>query len=141
MSVVNFLPEDDQDFLRLKAIAHRLLSDGDGPDARRAVEFPGFQLPPNLCQRQNGALVPGGTATLMVLIPRGYAKTRLDSWYVKPNLFLPCGGLIDCASSEADLFGDTWQFWSRHLTDDEWRPDVDGLETYLQYIRSGLRNP
>lgn len=141
MSVVNFLPEDDQDFLRLKAIAHRLLSEGDGPDARRGVEFPGLQVPPNLCQRQNGALVPGGTTTLLVLIPKGYAKTRLDSWYVKPGLFLPCGGLVDRAGSEADLFGDTWQFWSRHLTDEEWRPDVDGLETYLQYIRAGLRNP
>jgi len=141
MTEANFLPEDDQDFLRLKAISHRLLSEGSGQNIRRAVAFPGFQVPSNLCQKQNGLLVPGGTTTVLVLIPTGYAKTKLDSWYVRPGLFMPGGGLIDRAGSEADLFGDKWQFWSRHLDDGEWRPDVDGLETYIQYIRAGLRNP
>lgn len=141
MSEPCFLPEDDQDFLRRKAIKHRLVSEMVGPEARRGVVFTEFEVPSNLCQRQNGQLVAGGTAAVLVLIPKGYATTRLDSWYVQPGLFFPSGGVVDCAGSEADLFNDRWQFWSRHLTDSEWRPDIDGLETYIQYIRAGLRNP
>ncbi|BAJ83264.1 hypothetical protein ACMV_P5_00100 (plasmid) [Acidiphilium multivorum AIU301] len=141
MSEPSFLPEDDQDFLRRKAIKHRLVSEMVGMEVRRGVIFPEFEVPGNLCSRQNGQLVAGGTAALLVLIPKGYAKTRLDSWYVQPGLFLPGGGLVDRAGSETDLFNGRWQFWSRHLADSEWRPDIDGLETYIQYIREGLRNP
>jgi Prokaryotic E2 family E len=141
MSEPTFLPEDDQDFLRRKAIKHELLREMIGPEERRGIAFPEFQIPNNLCQRQNGQLVSGGTATVMVVIPTGYAKARLDSWYIRPGLFLPCGGLVDRAGSEADLFSEKWQFWSRHLDESEWRPDVDGLETYIQYIQAGLRNP
>lgn len=142
MNGANFLPEDDQDFLSRKAIKHRLLSEGENPNERRAVVFSEIEVPSNLCQRHtDGRLVAGGSADILVLIPKGYAKTRLDSWYVKPNLYLPGGDFIDRAGSETSLFGDTWQFWSRHLAEEEWRPDIDGLETYLQYIRAGLRNP
>jgi hypothetical protein len=141
MSEASFLPEDDQDFLHRKAIKHRLLSEGTEPEVRRAVVFEEFEIPTNLCQRRDGQLVAGGTAAILVLIPKGYAKARLDSWYIRPGLFTPSGGPVDRAGSEADLFGEKWQFWSRHLADNEWRPDVDGLETYIQYIRAGLRNP
>lgn len=138
----SFLPEDDQDFLRVKGIKHTLREEdvGNG-EKRRGVEFPEFALPPNLCLRKNGGLVAGGTVDVLVLIPLGYAKTRLDSWYVSPAALLASGQLPDRANSEAVLFGRTWQFWSRHLADGEWREGVDGLETYLQYIRGGLRNP
>lgn len=142
MTEACFLPEDDQDFLSRKAIKHRLLSEGSEAEPRRAVVFSEIEVPTNLCQRRSdGTLVAGGVAEILVLIPKGYSKTRLDSWYIKPALFMPDGSLIDRAGSETQMFNDTWQFWSRHLSDEEWRPDVDGLETYLQYIRAGLRNP
>jgi hypothetical protein len=138
----SFLPEDDQDFLRLKGIQHALLEeDVPGAEKRRAIEFLEFPLPPNLYIRQQGQLVAAASVSVLVLIPKGYAKTKLDSWYVCPALFLGGGQTAECANGESEFFGRKWQFWSRHLADGEWRADIDGLETYLQYIRSGLRQP
>lgn len=141
MSDTFFLPEDDQDYLRRKAIPYRLRSEGQGDALRRAVEFTDFIIPPNLFKRDGaGQLVPAGTANVLVLIPKGYAKTKLDSWYLKPALLRADGGFADRATGQPDLFGESWQFWSRHLEDAEWRPGTDGLEIYLQYIRAGLRD-
>jgi hypothetical protein len=136
----NFLPEEDQDFLRDKQITYELLREGSGPDAARGVLFTGFQAPNNLFASDNGALVPAPVVDLMVPIPKGYAKTRLDSWYVWPRLYLANGQMANRADSETSMFNRTWQFWSRHLADGDWR-EGDGFETYLQYIKSGLRNP
>jgi len=138
----NFLPEEDQVYLRAKTIPHSLLREMIGPqEDRRGIEFPDFQLPANLFQRRDGQLVAGGSVSVLVLIPKGYAQVRLDSWYVSPPVFLANGSSADRAGSEVQLFGRRWQFWSRHLQDGEWRAGIDGLETYLQYVHAGLRNP
>lgn len=134
-----FLPEEDQDFLIQKALPHRLREEKVGAELRRGVEFSAFDVPPNLARRENGVLVPGGQVRLLVLIPVGYAKVKLDSWYVAPGLFHLSGQHVDRANSDTTLFGETWQFWSRHLNEGEWRNGIDGLETYLQYIRAGLK--
>lgn len=137
-----FLPEDDQDFLRLKEIKHALHEeDVPGGEKRRGIEFLDYALPQTLFARKDGNLLAGSSVSVLVLIPKGYAKTRLDSWYISPSVFLANGQAANCANSEAILFGRSWQFWSRHLADGEWREGIDGLETYLQYVRSGLRNP
>jgi|SRR6185312_3348513 len=142
MTSESFLPEDDQDFLRLKAVEYRLHSEMAGNDLRRAVEFLNFRFPGNLfCRNQDGALVPAGSGSVLVLVPKGYAKTQLDSWYVRPSLFLANGQAAMNANAEQSLFNLTWQFWSRHLATNEWREGQDGLETYLQYIRAGLKCP
>jgi Prokaryotic E2 family E len=136
-----FLPEDDQDFLRKRGVSHRFHTEGQGDALRRAIEFIDFAIPPNLFRRDTSAsVVPAGTANILVLIPKGYSKAKLDSWYIRPALVLANGGFVDRANSEQDLFGQSWQFWSRHLDEHEWRPGVDGLEIYLQYIRAGLRD-
>jgi hypothetical protein len=142
MTIEPFLPEDDQDFLRKKGLPHCFHEEGNGEALRRAIEFTDFAIPPNLHKRaSNGSLVPAGSASVLILIPKGYAKTKLDSWHVRPALFLANGGTVDRANNEQTYFGQNWQFWSRHLNENEWREGVDGLETYLQYVRSGLQNP
>ena len=37
------------------------------------------------------------------------------------------------------MFGQTWQFWSRHLNKEDWRPGIDNLRTFLAYIRAELK--
>src|SRR5262249_30816161 len=136
----NFLPEDDREFLGLKKLKHALLREKIGSEERRGVEFQDFELPHNLfCRTSAGELVPGGNVSVMVLIPTGYSKAKLDSWYLSPTVFLANGQQPDRANSEQELFGRKWQFWSRHLDECAWRDGIDGLETYLQYIRKGLR--
>ncbi|BCM17512.1 E2/UBC family protein [Mesorhizobium sp. J8] len=134
-----FLPEDDQIYLAQKSLRYTLREEAAGQDIRRGIEFPEFEVPANLARKVNGQPVPGGQVRLLVLIPPGYAKVRLDSWYVSPGLFHLDGREVDRANGQQVLFGENWQFWSRHLTDGEWRADIDGLATYLQYIHSGLR--
>lgn len=137
----NFLPEEDVEFLRDKQISYRLVEEIVGGELRRGIILTEYQLPPNLHVRDGEALLAGGTVELLIIIPKGYARTRLDSWYLSPGAFLSNGHAADRANGESDLFGTKWQFWSRHLNADEWRADVDGLHTYLNYVRQGLKHP
>jgi hypothetical protein len=141
MSEACFLPEDDQEFLKSKGLKFSLLRETIGAEERRGIEFSEFTVPSNLFRRENGMLVPGAIVSLLVLIPKGYSRVRLDSWYIAPAVFLANGEAAINAGSESELFGRRWQFWSRHLGDNEWRDGVDGLRTYLQYVHAGLRQP
>lgn len=137
----NFLPEDDRDYLQGKEINFELLTETlpDGKE-RRGVLFPDFRVPVNLRTYENGVLVPCQTCGLIVLIPDGYATTKLDSFYAIPRLKRGDGVDPDRATGETALFGKSWQFWSRHLDDSDWRVGVDGLGTFLSYVQNELRS-
>lgn len=138
---MSFLPEDDQDFLNENKIKHELLTEKqpDGTD-RRGLLFPGFEFTGNLRTAQEGNLVSCSSCDLLVLIPSGYATTKLDSFYTLPRLKRPDGSDPQNATVDTPLFGKTWQFWSRHLEDSDWRVGKDGLRTFLSYIRKELRS-
>jgi hypothetical protein len=138
---MSFLPEDDLEVLKRREIVYELkvekLPDGN---ERRAIVFPGFTFEGNLYTENENGRVPCLTCDLLVIVPSGYATTRLDSFYTIPILKRADGQDPECAAGRADLFGrNGWQFWSRHLTESEWRVGIDGLETFLQYIRAELR--
>lgn len=138
---MSFLPEDDQEFLLENDIKHELLMEKmpDGTD-RRGVLFPGFAFTGNLLAAQNGNLASCRTCDLLVLIPSGYATTKLDSFYTLPRLKRSDGSDPLNANVEQALFQKNWQFWSRHLEDSDWRVGKDGLRTFLSYIRNELRS-
>lgn len=135
---MSFLPEEDQEFLARKGFRFELFEDKQ-PDgtARRAVHFPEFEFTGNL--RPDGATESSKSCGLLVLVPKGYATTQLDSFYTAPVLKRQDGTFPDRAHSTETHFGRTWQFWSRHLTKEEWRIGVDGFETYLQYVRGEFK--
>ena len=137
---MRFLPEEDQEFLKEKAIKHELLEEKlqDGTQ-RRALLFPEFAFAGNLYQQKDDGLVVCQSCEVVVLIPTGYATTKLDSFYTLPWLKRPDGANPNAANSETELFGRKWQFWSRHLGDKEWREGIDSLRTYLPYIHGELR--
>lgn len=137
---MNFLPEEDQEYLESKELKYELLSE-NGPDGkeRRGILFRGFRVPENLRIQKDGGFVPCESCDLLIMIPHGYATTKLDSFYTSPRLKRPDGADPDRANGETKLFDQSWQFWSRHLDDAEWRVGVDGLSTYLSYIRGELR--
>ena len=74
------------------------------------------------------------------MIPDGYATTKLDSFYTIPRFKRADGHDPQNATVDSALFGKTWQFWSRHLDDNDWRVGIDGLRTFISYIRGELRN-
>ena len=136
---MSFLPEDDIDYLKAKQIEHDLKVEKqpDGTE-RRGILIPNFSFTGNLAAVNNGQLVSQSMCDLLIVIPSGYATTKLDSFYTRPFLKRPGGVDPQAASGTQDLFQLNWQFWSRHLENNEWRPGQDGLETYLQYVRSEL---
>lgn len=137
---MSFIPEDDLDYLRRKELKFELkteqLPDGN---KRNGIIFPEYALDGNLRTQTQSGLVNCGTCALLILIPVGYATTQLDSFYTQPFLKRANGSNPDRANDEQVLFGGKWQFWSRHLDKSEWRIDIDGIETYLQYVRAALR--
>jgi hypothetical protein len=137
---MSFLPEEDQEFLDGKGLQYELLTEKtpEGTE-RRGVLLPGFAFVGDLRTRGDGALIACASCDLLVLVPDGYATTKLDSFYTIPRLKRPDGSDPQNANGEPALFAKTWQFWSRHLDDSDWRVGVDGLRTYLSYIRGELR--
>jgi hypothetical protein len=138
---MSFLPEEDVEFLDGNGITYELLSE-TMPDGtlRRGVLLPRFAFAGNLRTQKDGAWVPCGTCDLLILIPDGYATTKLDSFYTLPRLKRVDGADPQNANGECQLFGKTWQFWSRHLDDRDWRVGIDGLRTFLTYVRGELRS-
>jgi|GEM_PF-1147892 len=136
---MSFLPEDDVEFLCAKQIPHELKVEKlpDGTE-RRGIVFPGFGFRGNLRAMNGTQLVPCTSCEMMIIIPAGYATTRLDNFYTRPFLKRPDGTAPQNAAGEPDLFSTKWQFWSRHLADGDWRVGIDGLETFLQYVRCEL---
>jgi hypothetical protein len=126
------LPEDDEEFLERKALKHERHVDGQ----TRGLVFPAFRFNGNLWRRNDkDELVRCEGCDLLILVPAGYATTKLDSFYTAPHLKRPDGSTDPVnANGTQNFFGRTWQFWSRHLKENEWRPGIDGLSTYLPVV-------
>lgn len=137
---MSFLPEDDQDYLASKGLKYELVSEDVGAgNTRRGIVFPAFAFEGNLRLPQNGGLAEVKACDLLILIPTGYSITKLDSFYTSPHLKRANGADPDRANAVQTLFKRNWQFWSRHLQKEEWRSGIDGIDTYLQYVRGELR--
>ena len=137
---MSFLPEEDQEFLDSNGITHELLTERtpEGTE-RRGVLFPGFAFVGNLRAAPGGILTPSEHCDVLVIVPDGYATTKLDSFYTLPRLKRADGSDPQNATGDTALFGKSWQFWSRHLEGTDWRVGTDNLRTYLSYIRAELR--
>jgi len=137
---MSFLPEEDREELAAKGIPYtekeEKLPDGT---VRRGVLFPGFAFEGALFETKDNALVACAQCDLLILIPSGYAKTKLDSFYTRPYLKRQNGAFPDRANVTQKLFDTDWQFWSRHLSDDEWQKGDRDLVTYLYVVRDALR--
>lgn len=138
---MTFLPEDDQDYLRDKGITYELKTETVPQGAvRNGLVIPSFEFEGALQVANEGKMVPCNSCDLLIVIPSGYETTRLDSFYTRPYLSRVGGGPPLNANVRQTLFDLEWQFWSRHLTDNEWKMGSRGLDTYLQYVRDALRS-
>jgi hypothetical protein len=138
---MSFLPEEDQEYLCENGIQYQELVE-NMPDGkvRRGLRFPAFSFSGDLRTMNGGSLVKVNACDLLVIIPDGYATTKLDSFYTIPKLKRADGRDPQNATVDSALFEKTWQFWSRHLEDKDWRVGIDGLRTFISYIRGELRN-
>jgi hypothetical protein len=132
---MSFLPEHDRDFFESKEIAFVEVAEGEA----KGVILPGFCIPQGLYAREERGLVPCVIADVLVMVPKGYSDTKLDSFYVNPPLFRADGEEPQNCTGRQSFADKTWQFWSRHQPDGSWRPGVDGFDTFLQLIREALK--
>lgn len=138
---MSFLPEEDQEFLGENGIKYQeLLEKMPNSQERRGVLFSGFSFSSNLRTMNGGSLVKAEACDLLVVIPDGYSTTKLDSFYTIPKLKSADGRDPQNATVDSVLFGKSWQFWSRHLDNNDWRVGIDSLRTFISYIRGELRN-
>ena len=137
---MTYLPEDDTQYLEDKGLEYALKTEpvAGGPD-RQMLVISNFPVEGTLYARIDGQLVQQKTCTLLIVIPTGYSTARLDSWYTTPRLVRPDGTNPVNTDGDQPLLGTPWQFWSRHLGENDWRVGVDGLSTYLQFVRNAFK--
>ena len=77
------------------------------------------------------------TSTLLLRLPPGFPDAGPDMFWLDPPVSRPASGPIPGTESREPYLGRTWQRWSRHIQN-QWRPSIDNLETYLVYVRRCL---
>ena len=94
-----------------------------------AVVIDPWQQPPGRSDHDHVAL--------LLLLPNGYPDAAPDMFYVHPWIKLRGTSNWPAAASVSLQFvGTNWQRWSRHWSD--WRPGIDGIQTWLLKVRHAL---
>lgn len=76
-------------------------------------------------------------ANIALRIDPNYPMSQIDMAYFSPALGSTAGAAIPNLTA-AQIFGATWQQWSRHRPPNAWRPGVDNLESHLAYVDNFL---
>lgn len=75
---------------------------------------------------------------LLLRLSPGYPDVHPDMWWFDPPVRLADGRPLPATEVIEQHLGRSWQRWSRHFNNGQWRSGVDGLETYLALIRQDL---
>ena len=78
------------------------------------------------------------TVDLLVRLTPGYPDVAPDMWWFSPAVYTAAGAALPNTGATGSYLGRQWQRWSRHLSADQWRSGIDGLESYVALIRSDL---
>lgn len=99
-----------------------------GEQAAQWIVFDGFRVP-------DGYNV--SKARVALRIPPGYSDVQIDMVYFLPHLSRADAKQIN-GLSDTVIDGQNFQQWSRHRPADQWRPDIDNIETHLLYVTAFL---
>ena len=124
---MSHLPRRCRKYLADKELSFCEPSDG----GVAAIIIDPWQLPPGKYDHDQVAL--------LLLLPDGYPDAAPDMFYVHPWIKLQ--GSADWPNAAAvshPFLGRDWQRWSRHWAD--WRPGIDGIQTWLTKVRHALKN-
>lgn len=78
------------------------------------------------------------TADLLLRLHPGYPDVAPDMWWFAPSVHRADGTDLPNTNTYEHYLGRQWQRWSRHLTPEQWRSGIDGLENYITLIRHEL---
>ena len=119
------LPAIDATYLVDRGAQHTITVEG----GMICVLLPAFPVPVGYDREQ---------ADLLLRLSPGYPDIAPDMWWFDPPVKLINGSSPPATDVQESHFGRTWQRWSRHFNQGQWRSGVDCLETFLALIRKEL---
>lgn len=121
------LPSIDQDYLDESYPGHTVSNEL----GTICVVVPDFQLPKGFKQ---------SSANLLLRLETGYPDIKPDMWWFTPAIQRLDDRQIPRTETENVYFERKWQRWSRHLTDEQWKPGIDSIQSYMTVIRQDLKS-
>jgi hypothetical protein len=119
------LPSNDTKYLTERALTHSITAEAN----MTCVMFPDFALPTGFDRSQSN---------LLLRLNAGYPDVAPDMWWFDPPIKRKDGKAIQATEVIEQHLGRSWQRWSRHFANGQWRSGVDGLESFLALIRREL---
>ena len=119
------LPETDNTFLADRGIKHEMAVEG----GMMCVIFRAWALPSGYDRVDSD---------LLVRLSPGYPDVPPDMWWFNPAIRLADGRSVRATEVHEPHLGRSWQRWSRHFVNGQWKSGVDGLESFLALIRHEL---
>lgn len=120
------LPALDSRYLQERWPQHKVSTEA----GMICIVIPGFPLPRGLNQP---------AADLLVRLSGGYPDVPPDMWWFNPPVQLACGSNPPATDVRENHLGQSWQRWSRHFSQGQWRSGVDCLESFLGLIHRELQ--
>jgi len=119
------LPQTDLSCLTERGTTYQVTAEAN----MTCVLFPGYRLPPGYNRDQ---------ADLLLRLSPGYPDVPPDMWWFDPAVKLADGRVVQATDSTEHHLGRSWQRWSRHFGQGQWKSGIDCLETFLALIGEEL---
>lgn len=119
------LPTPDAQYLESRGIDYSVSVEAN----MTCVVLRGWRLPPGYDR---------DCADLLIRLSTGYPDVAPDMWWFDPPVKLTDGRSVPATESVEQHLGRSWQRWSRHFQNGQWKSGIDGLESYLALICKDL---
>ena len=119
------LPNPDMGYLLSLRVDHEIVVEG----GMTCVVLQDWPLPPGF---------DVANAHLLIRLHPGYPDVAPDMWWFSPAIHAADGTALPQTDVSEHYLNRDWQRWSRHLTPEQWRSGVDGLENYVALIKHEL---
>lgn len=121
------LAEDDAKFLEEQGWAFEVQADGELIN----VVISNYELPAGYSVSETD---------LLLRLPAGFPDARPDMFWLSPPVSYDAGGVPPGSEQREEYLGRSWQRWSRHLGERDWRPGIDNLQSYVRFVRTNLQS-
>lgn len=119
------LPVNDTKYLADRELQHSVAREAN----MTCVIIPDFDLPAGFEPTRSD---------LLLRFSAGYPDVAPDMWWFDPPVRRADGQAIPATDVIERHLGRSWQRWSRHFANGQWRSGVDGLESFLALVRKEL---
>ena len=121
-----FLPESDRDYLNQKEYSFQEITE----NGKNGLIISNWILPKNKYSLEK--------SDLLIFLPTGYPDIPIDMFYFYPAILLSGNAYAHATDVIESFNAISWQRWSRHLGAEHWRPEIDGIHTYLKRVENAL---